>query len=85
MFVDREERSSSTIVAMASGDASTKGKAPIRVDDDDVVQEWLERKIRVLPQLVDCDCDPRFASTSGRGGLAALTGQESGVKNKKDN
>ena len=34
---------------MASGDASTKGKAPIRVDDDDVVQEWLERKIPVLP------------------------------------
>ena len=83
MFVDREERSSSTIVAMASGDASTKGKAPIRVDDDDVVQEWLERKIPVLPPLMDCD--PRFASTSGRGGLAALTGQESGVKNKKDN
>ena len=39
------------IVAMASNDSTSKGKAPIESDEEEVLQEWLERKILVLPQF----------------------------------
>ena len=51
MFVDQCTRDSSVIVAMASNDSTSKGKAPIESDDEEVLQEWLERKIPVLPQF----------------------------------
>ena len=72
------------VAAMSEEETSRKGKE-MAFDDDDGGDDFMQEVVERIRPFIFLNCDPRFASTSGRGGLAALTGQESSVKNKKDN
>ena len=72
------------LVAAMSEETSRKGRE-MAFDDDDSGHDFMQEVVERIRPFIFLSCDPRFASTLGRGGLAVLTGQESGVKNKEDN
>ena len=60
------------VAAMSSEETSRKGKE-MAFDDDDGGDDFMQEVVERIRPFIFLNCDPRFASTLGRGRLAALT------------